>query len=40
MDDVQDFDGQDFNMEAFAEDWLEDMTASDEGIDLLYDLVS
>ena len=40
MDDLQDFDGQDFNMEAFAEDWLEDMTASDEGIDLLYDLVS
>ena len=40
MDDVRDFDGQDFNMEAFAEDWWEDMTASDEGIDLLYDLVS
>ena len=40
MDDVQDFDGQDFNMEAFAEDWWEDMPSSDEGIDLLYDLVS
>ena len=40
MDDVRDFDVQDFNVEAFAEDWLEDMTSSDEGIDLLYDLVS
>ena len=40
MDDVQDFDVQDLNVEAFADDWLEDMTSSDEGIDLLYDLVS
>ena len=31
MDDVQDFD---------VEDWLEDMTSSDEGVDLIYDLVS
>ena len=35
MDDVQDFD-----VEAFVDDWLEDMTSSDEGIDLMYDLVS
>ena len=36
MDDVQDFD-----VEAFVDDdWLEDMTSSDEGVDLLYDLVS
>ena len=31
MDDVQDFD---------VDDWLEDMTSSDEGVDLIYDLVS
>ena len=31
MDDVQDFD---------VDDWLEDMTPSDEGVDLMYDLVS
>ena len=31
MDDVQDFD---------VDDWLEDMTSSDEGVDLMYDLVS
>ena len=30
MDDVQDFD---------VDDWLEDMTSSDEGVDLIYDLV-
>ena len=36
MDDVQDFD-----VEAFVDDdWLEDMTSSDEGVDLMYDLVS
>ena len=35
MDDVQDFD-----VEAFVGDWLEDMPSSDEGIDLMYDLVS
>ena len=34
-DDVQDFD-----VEAFVADWLEDMTSSDEGVDLMYDLVS
>ena len=34
-DDVQDFD-----VEAFVADWLEDMPSSDEGIDLMYDLVS
>ena len=31
MDDVQDFN---------VDDWLEDMTSSDEGVDLIYDLVS
>ena len=31
MDDVQDFD---------VDDWLEDMPSSDEGVDLMYDLVS
>ena len=31
MDDVQDFD---------VDDWLEDMTSSDEGVNLIYDLVS
>ena len=31
MDDVQDFD---------VDDWLEDMTSSNEGVDLMYDLVS
>ena len=31
MDDVQDFN---------VDDWLEDMTPSDEGVDLIYDLVS
>ena len=31
MDDVQDFN---------VDDWLEDMTSSDEGVDLMYDLVS
>jgi len=31
MDDVQDFD---------VDEWLEDMTSSDEGVDLIYDLVS
>ena len=31
MDDVQDFN---------VDDWMEDMTSSDEGVDLLYDLVS
>ena len=31
MDDVQDFD---------VDDWMEDMTSSDEGVDLIYDLVS
>ena len=35
MDDVQDF-----NVEAFVGDWLEDMTSSDEGVDLMFDLVS
>ena len=35
MDDVQDFD-----VEAFVADWLEDMPSSDEGVDLMYDLVS
>ena len=35
MDDVQDFD-----VEAFVDDWLEDMPLSDEGVDLMYDLVS
>ena len=40
MDDVEDF-----NLEALVppqsiNDWLEDMTSSDEGVDLLYDLVS
>ena len=36
MDDVQDFD-----VEAFVDDWLEDMTSSDEGlVDLMYDLLS
>ena len=35
MDDVQDFD-----VEAFVDDWLEDMTSSNEGVDLIYDLVS
>ena len=35
MDDVQDFD-----VEAFVDDWLEDMPSSDEGVDLMYDLVS
>ena len=35
MDDVQDF-----NVEAFVADWLGDMTSSDEGVDLMYDLVS
>ena len=34
-DDVQDFD-----VEAFVDDWLEDLTSSDEGVDLMYDLVS
>ena len=34
-DDVPDFD-----VEAFVADWLEDMTSSDEGVDLMYDLVS
>ena len=34
-DDVQDFD-----VEAFVADWLEDMPSSDEGVDLMYDLVS
>ena len=34
-DDVTDFD-----VEAFVADWLEDMTSSDEGVDLMYDLVS
>ena len=31
MDDVQDFD---------VDDWLDDMTSSDEGVDLMYDLVT
>jgi len=31
MDDVQDFN---------VDDWLEDMTSSDEGVDLMFDLVS
>ena len=35
MDDVQDFD-----VEAFVDDWWGDMTSSDEGVDLMYDLVS
>ena len=35
MDDVQDFD-----VEAFVDDWLEDMPSSDEGVDLMFDLVS
>ena len=35
MDDVSDFD-----VEAFVADWLEDMPSSDEGVDLMYDLVS
>ena len=35
MDDVQDFD-----VEVFVDDWLEDRTSSDEGVDLMYDLVS
>ena len=35
MDDVQDFD-----VETFVADWLEDMPSSDEGVDLMYDLVS
>ena len=36
MDDVQDFD-----VEAFVDDdWMENMTSSDEGVDLMYDLVS
>ena len=35
MDDVQDFD-----VEVFVDDWLEDMPSSDEGVDLMYDLVS
>jgi len=35
MDDVSDFD-----VEAFIADWLEDMPSSDEGVDLMYDLVS
>ena len=35
MDDVQDFD-----VEAFVDDWLGDMTSSDEGVDLMFDLVS
>ena len=34
-DDVQDFDVEDF-----VADWLEDMPSSDEGVDLMYDLVS
>ena len=34
-DDVQDFD-----VEAFVADWLDDMPSSDEGVDLMYDLVS
>ena len=34
-DDVSDFD-----VEAFVADWLEDMPSSDEGVDLMYDLVS
>ena len=40
MDDVQDFDVQDFDVEAFVDDWWGDMTSSDEGVDLMYDLVS
>ena len=32
MDDVQDFD-----VEVFVDDWLENMTSSDEGVDLMYD---
>ena len=39
-DDVQDFDVQDFDVEDFVADWLEDMPSSDEGVDLMYDLVS
>ena len=36
MDDMQDFD-----VEAFVDDdWMENMTSSDEGVDLMYDLVS
>ena len=35
MDDVQDFD-----VEAFVDDWMENMPSSDEGVDLMYDLVS
>ena len=35
MDDVSDFDVEDF-----VADWLEDMPSSDEGVDLMYDLVS
>ena len=35
MDDVQDFD-----VEAFVDDWLEDMPSSDEGVDLMYDLLT
>ena len=34
-DDVSDFDVEDF-----VADWLEDMPSSDEGVDLMYDLVS
>ena len=34
-DDVTDFDVEDF-----VADWLEDMPSSDEGVDLMYDLVS
>ena len=42
MDDVQE---SVFDLEAFVtpqgiNDWLEDMTSSDEGVDLMYDLVS
>ena len=33
-------DVSDFNVEDFVADWLEDMPSSDEGVDLMYDLVS
>ena len=40
MDDVEDFDLEALVPPQGINDWLEDMTSSDEGVDLLYDLVS
>ena len=40
MDDVEDFDLEALVPPQGINDWLEDMTSSDEGVDLLYDLVT